>query len=67
MISMHSRKQVPIMLVLLPVIVGSVWATALVAELVGITWMTLLGVWYAYGITMVVLVLCLLKIWRKSA
>ncbi len=62
---MHSKKQVPITLVLLPLIVGSVWATALTAFVLGGVWVTLFGVWYAYGITLIVLMVCLLKIWRK--
>lgn len=62
---MDSKKQVPITFVLLPLIVGSVWATALIAYILGGAWVTLFGVWYAYGITLVVLLVCLLKIWRK--
>lgn len=62
---MHSKKQVPITFVLLPLIVGSVWATALAAFVLGGVWVTLFGVWYAYGITLIVLLVCLLKIWRK--
>lgn len=62
---MHSKKQVPIAFVLLPLIVGSVWATALTAYVLGNTWVTLFGVWYAYGITLIVLLVCLLMIWRK--
>ncbi len=62
---MHSRKQVPIAFVLLPLIIGSVWATALTAYVLGTASVTLFGVWYAYGITMMILLVCLLKIWRK--
>ncbi len=63
---MHSKTQVPIAFVLLPLIVGSVWATALTAYVLGSSaWVTFFGVWYAYGITLMILLVCLLKIWRK--
>ncbi len=62
---MHSKRQVPIAFVLLPLIVGSVWATALTTYVLGTLWVTLFGVWYAYGVTLMILLVCLLKIWRK--